>query len=290
MGLFKKKNQQEEAEEKKEATYDYKKTILESLNAKLKGTLYDDCVILPKGFTIDVQIGRSNFLEDDGIHMLQAIFLLRHDDFDEPLIEPVDAQGKTEEEAAQMAVDMFYGAVWHPMDQAMSKKNPTQISVDFLKQHYDFDMYCQSVVRIGMADKKPTALMEYIKTDIPKYLGSKKYYWIRVFLAKYQDKQVVEVRVNGSVCTELSKRFKIYVDSWEAEEGFVSEKQYAIFVQREDDQCPYKKEVVIDAGKRAIEMMEKISNRDEYIEMAKTLDEEITEKIKENVADEAKDK
>ena len=130
MGLFKKKNNQTEeaavsAEDPREAV---KKLVLEALNAKINGTLYDDCLIMPKGFTIDVQIGR---MEDaEGLKILQIIFIVKHDDFDEPLIEPVDAQGKDEAEAANMAVEIFHGGVWHPLDQSMTKKNPIHVPVD----------------------------------------------------------------------------------------------------------------------------------------------------------------
>jgi hypothetical protein len=273
MVIFKKKNQNEEAASvAADPKEDIKKLVLEALNSKLNGTLYDDCVIMPKGFTIDVQIGRME--ENDGIKILQTIFIIRHDDFDEPLIEPVDSQGQTNEEAASMAADIFHGGVWHPLDQSMTKKNPQPVSVDFLRQHYDFDMYCQSVVRIGVKDKQPTMLVNFIRNEIPKYLGSKKYYWLRIYLAKYKEKQIIEVRINGSVCGELSKYFKEYVDKeMHAEEMFVSEKQYAIFVQREDDQCPFTKDLVMNAAKETIKMMTKINSHEEYIEMTNKLEE-----------------
>jgi hypothetical protein len=51
------------------------------------------------------------------------------------------------------------------------------------------------------------------------------------------------------------------------------EKQYAIFVQRGADPCPYKKEVYTNAGKFALEKMVKIQNREDYEAMAKELDE-----------------
>ena len=96
MALFKKKNQQEEAKETTDPKLEIKKAVLEVLNDKLKGTVYDDCVILPKGYTIDVQIGRQQ--EAEGIKMLQVVFIVKNDEeFDEALIEPVDSQGKTEE-------------------------------------------------------------------------------------------------------------------------------------------------------------------------------------------------
>lgn len=273
MGIFKKKNNQKEENTAADPRSDIKQIVLESLNEKLNGTLYDDCVIMPKGFTIDIQIGRLEESED--IKILQTVFIVKHDDFDEPLIEPVDSQGKTEEEAAKMAVEIFLGGAWHPLDQSMTKKNPMQVSVDYLRQHYDFDMYAQSVVRIGVnKEKKPTMLINFIRNEIPKYLGSKKYYWLRVYLAKYKEKQIIEVRVNGSVCVQLADYFKEYVEKeMKAEETFVSEKQYAIFVQREEDQCPFKKELVMDAARETIKMMVGIKSHEDYVEMTKKLED-----------------
>ena len=273
MAFFKKKNQKAEEveQQKKDPAADLKAVILNALNDKLNGTLYDDCVIMPKGYTVDVQVSRHEV--KDEIHIMQVVFIIKNDEFDEPLIEPVDAQGTTEEEAAKMSVDIFFGSVWHPLDQSMTKKNPVHISVDYLRQHYDFDMYCQSVVRIGVKDKQPTMLVNFIKDDIPKYLGSKKYYWIRMYLAKFKEKKIIEVRVNGSVCSELNQRFKEYIDSWEDTDNFVCEKQYAIFVQREEDKCPFKKEVVVNAAREAISSMEKIANQDDYLAMMKRIEE-----------------
>ncbi|MCM1315634.1 MAG: hypothetical protein K2K89_04005 [Ruminococcus sp.] len=272
MALFSKKKNQPQPEEKNPAK-EIKTQVLECLNEKLNGNLYDECVIMPRGFTIDIQMGRQE--EKDGIKLLQVVFIVRNDEFDEALIEPVDAQGKTEEDAVKMAVEMFYGAVWHPLDQAMNKRNGLHLSINYLRQHYDFDMYAQSVVRTSTSNGQPVMLINYIKSEIPKYIGSKKYYWVRIYLSKYKDRKVVEVRVNGSVCAELSRFYQAYVDSWNCEEAFMMEKQYAIFVQREDDQAPeaYKKEHVVECAKQCIEMMENCNSRDEYMELVTKLEE-----------------
>lgn len=276
MAFFKKKNQQNEAPAADKET-DIKGIVLNKLNEKLNGTLYDDCVIMPRGFTIDVKVGRRT--EQNDVKLMQVIFLVSHDDFDEPIIEPVDTQGRTDEEAAQLAVEMFCGGLWHPLDQSLQKKNGIHVPVHYLMQSYDFDMYAQAIVRIGVSnDKQPTMLLNMIKNEVPKYLGSKKYYWIRIYLAKFQDKEIAEVRVNGSVCVELSKNFKEYMSGWDASKGFICEKQYGIFVQREEDKCPFNKEDVTSLAKTAIDMMVKIENREGYIEMAKKLDELAGEK------------
>ncbi|MBQ8297591.1 MAG: hypothetical protein IJX77_07410 [Ruminococcus sp.] len=269
MAFFKKKNKAAEAES---TGKDIKQLVLESLNDKLQGTLYDGCVIMPKGFTIDIQVGRNEVRDE--VHLLQVIYIVKHDEFDEPIIEPVDSQGKTEEDAIKMSVEIFFGGLWHPLNQSTQKKNPTHISVNYLMQHYDFDMYAQSIVRIGVSnDKEPTAIMNFIKSEIPKFLGSKKYYWVRIFLAKYKDKEIVEVRINGTVCSTLHRYFKEYIESWGPAETFVSEKQYMIFVQREDDKCPFKKKLVIDAAKKTIPLMEACNSPEAYQEMMRQVEE-----------------
>ena len=60
MAFFKKKNQKAEEveQQKKDPAADLKAVILNALNDKLNGTLYDDCVIMPKGYTVDVQVSR----------------------------------------------------------------------------------------------------------------------------------------------------------------------------------------------------------------------------------------
>ncbi len=273
VALFKKKKQ--ETEEKtpeqiaEESKSNVKGMLLEKLNEKLKGTLYDDCVIMPKTYTIDIQV--ISHEEREGYQIIHAVYIVKNDEFDEPLIDPVDSQGKTLEEAVDMSVNIFFAGVWHPIDQSMTKTHPKHIPVDYLNQHYDFDMYCQSVVRIGVKDKDPSMLINQIMNEVPKYLGSKKYYWFRIFLAQTKDKKMLEVRVNGSVCPELSEKFKPYVEKWDANDGFCCEKQYAIFVQREADQCPFDKQTVMEAGKEAIERMVKIRSREDYDAMSDKL-------------------
>lgn len=283
VAFFKKKNKQaDEVEEVKtdeelakeaedEKRHDVKLMLLDKLNEKLKGTLYDECIIMPKGFTIDVQVGRME--EKDGVKFIQVIYIIKNDLFDEPLIDPVDSQGMTMEEAVGMASEIFFGGVWHPLNQSMTKTNPQHVSVDFLRQHYDFDMYCQSVVRIGVKEKQPVKILNYLMGELPKYLGSKKYYWVRIYLAKFKERQMMEVRVNGSVCPQLTDLLKPYIETWEDSDNFVCEKQYAIFVNRADDECPFDKETVMDAAKKTIDMMVQIRSREDYLAMIDKLEE-----------------
>ncbi len=272
MALFKKKNQPEQTKAAVEKEINHKELVLAALDKKLeKGNLYDECIIMPRGFTIDVRIGRVEDKEE--VKLLQVVFVITHEDFDEPLIDPVDAQGKTFEDAAKMAVEIFYGGIWHPMDQALVKKSPVHIPVTYLQQHYDFDMYAQSIVRIGAQEKgQPTMLVSFILNEMPKYLGSKKYYWLRIYLAKHKDRQIIEVRINGSVCMELSKFFVDYVNSWDAENTFMCEKQCAIFVQREDDMCPFTKDTVMEGARFTLEKLITVKNQEEYTAMSDELE------------------
>lgn len=278
MALFKKKNQPEEKAAAVEKEMDYKELVLSALDKKMeKGNLYDGCLIMPRGFTIDIRVGKIE--EKDDVKLMQVLFVVSHDEFDEPLIDPVDAQGKTFEEAAKMAVDIFYGGVWHPLDQALMKKAPTRVPVTYLKQHYEFEMFAQSIVRIGAGEKgQPIMLIGFILNEMPKYLGSKKYYWVRIYLAKHKDREIIEVRINGSVCSELSKFFTEYVRSWDAENTFICEKQYAIFVQRDDDKCPFTKETVVNGANFVLDKLVNVKNQDDYQAMTTELEEMIGDK------------
>ena len=276
VALFKKKNQKN-GKSAEEQQFDAKLAALEALNAKLNGTLYDNCIIMPRGYTIDITVPRNE--EHDGIHVMQVVFVVRNDDFDEPLIDPVDAQGKTPQEAVEMAAQIFFGGVWHTIDQASQKKNGQHLLIDYLGQHYEFDMYAQSVVRIGVEEsKQPTMLVNLIKNELARYIGSKKYYWVRIYMAKFKEREIIEVRVNGSVCVELKKPLEEYLKSWGECENFVCEKQYAIFVQTEDDQCPFTKETVMKGAKYALEKMVDIKSREDYEAMANGLLEEVGDK------------
>ena len=273
VALFKKKDKQNEEQqtENNQQQVDIKTLALEALNSKLNGHLYDGCIIMPRGgYTIDINVSRQE--EKEGIKLAQFVYIIRNDNFDEPIIEPTDSQGKTWEEAADIAARMFMGSIWHCIELASQRKNPILVPVDYLGQHYDFDMFCQSVVRVGVSeDIQPTMLANFIKDQIPKYLGSKKYYWLRIYLARMNNNKIIEVRINGSVCVELAQYFQAYVDQMQAEDKFVSEKQYVLFVQHEDDKCPFDKETVTNAAKEAIELMVKIKSREDYEAMAQKL-------------------
>ena len=87
---------------------------------------------------------------------------------------------------------------------------------------------------------------------------------------------MIEVRVNGSVCPQLGELLAPYIDSWDDTEGFACEKQYVIFVQRDEDKCPFNKELVMKAAKGCLELMCKIETREDYMALAEKL-EEMTE-------------
>ena len=143
MALFGKKKNQANEEKNEEKSVDLKGVVLELLNQKLNGHIYDGCIIMRGGYTIEVSLGRRE--EKEGIQLIQFIFVVRNDDFDEPLIDPIDAQGQTEEDAAKMATEIFYGSVWHPIDQASQKKNvdvcfegvETEETLEYLKGYGD---------------------------------------------------------------------------------------------------------------------------------------------------------
>lgn len=223
-------------------------------------------VSMAEKFQFEVKINKVE--ENNGTLSCLVVFIVSHDGFDEPLIDPVDAYGDSESACAEMAADVFCASVVKPLQQSLKKESPVYIPVDYLGQHYDFDMYARSVLKIGNREelnKEPTQLVDFLEDAIPKYLGSKKYYWLRISLAKIHGEKKIDIRLNGSVCVELPKYFTDYVENGMGDN--VIEKQYAFFVQRADDLCPFRKETVTNTAKEMIRSIPELQSREEYLEM-----------------------
>lgn len=247
------------------------KELLKLVAEKVKGEQKEDLVVADRGFSIKVQVGRLE--KKEGVVILQAVFVIWHDDFDEPITEPIDTQGADEKEAMEIATNMFMGGVWHSIAQSFDGTNAVEASTDYFGQHYEYDMYCKSVVRVGVVEKDAAMLVRFIKDEIPKYLGSKKYYWLRIQLSKYQDQKVISVRMNGAECLDLHKYFEEYLDKeMDGSKGYVMEEQYAFFVRYGDDTCPFDRDQVFSAATETVKMMEDIMTREDYKNMSDKLE------------------
>lgn len=279
MAIF---NKKKNIEMKTNPQVDAKNHILEKLNEKIGGTVYDNAILIPRfGYTIDIQVVKNE--ENNGVYNLQTIFIIRNDylkDKDEPIIEPIASQGKDFDSALKMLIESFEALIWRPMKMMFDKGKALPISSNYLGQHYDYDLYVNSVVLMGDPERKPAMLIYYIKDVLSSFLGSKKYYWVRIFLARQGTKgtenykQNIEVRVNGIVCPSLNKRFQPYVDSWKDQDIAVVEKQFAFIVNREEeDLCPFTKEQVVEYTRKTLPLMENCKSAEEAVEMKKQMDE-----------------
>ena len=279
MAIF---NKKKNIEMKTNPQVDAKNHILEKLNEKVGGTVYDNAILIPRfGYTIDIQVVKNE--ENNGVYNLQTIFIIRNDylkDKDEPIIEPIASQGKDFDSALKMLIESFEALIWRPMKMMFDKGKALPISSNYLGQHYDYDLYVNSVVLMGDPERKPAMLIYYIKDVLSSFLGSKKYYWVRIFLARQGKKgtenykQNIEVRVNGVVCPSLNKRFQPYVDSWKDQDIAVVEKQFAFIVNREEeDLCPFTKEQVVEYTRKTLPLMENCKSAEEAVEMKKQMDE-----------------
>lgn len=261
---------------------DVKNRVLEKINENIKGNLYDGAILIPRfGYTIDIQVVRDE--EKDGIYNLQVIFIIKNDylqEKDEPIIEPIASQGKDFESALNMLAESFNALIWKPINMMFEKGKPLPISANYFGQHYDYDLYVNSVVLMGDPERKPAMLVYYIKDALSLFLGSKKYYWVRIFLARKGTKgtegysQKIEVRINGVICPTLSSRFQPYLDSWKDQDVTVVEKQFAFIVNKEEeDTCPFTKEQVVEYTRKTLPLMENCHSPEEAKKMKETMDE-----------------
>jgi len=275
-------NKKKNIEMKSNPQVDVKARILEKLNEQIKGTLYDGAILIPRfGYTIDIQVVRNE--ENNGVYSLNTIFIVKNDylrEKDEPIIEPIASQGKNFDSALNMLAESFNALIWKPISMMFDKGKPLPISANYFGQHYDYDLYVNSVVLMGDPERKPAMLIYYIKDALSLFLGSKKYYWVRIFLARSGKKgtenykQNIEVRINGVVCPSLNRRFQPYLDTWKDQDITVVEKQFAFIVNKEEeDLCPFTKEQVVEYTRKTLPLMENCKSPEEAIKMKEQMDE-----------------
>jgi len=274
MGIFGNKKTAETVTTQK----DTKELVLENLSKKLEGTIYEGCILMPRhGFTIDVSVMETSTEDtEEGaqITTLNVLFALTHNDLDEPIVEPVFGQGEDLDGAIDMAVESFRSGLWHSINLSTTHSSVGTVKTEYLGQSYEFDIYGQQTVIMGDKEHTGKNPMQFILNEIHKYLGSKKYYWVLIYLARSSDQMNINVRVNGAICQELCDCFKEYVEGWNLTGKLVIEKQHIIFVQKEDDKCPYTFADVEKAANKAIELLPTCKSIERYEEIKTIILEE----------------
>lgn len=244
-----------------------KQKVFDLIKSKFKNYAEENNVLVSEknGITINVDFGRKNLIK--GVTLLQVNFTVTHSCFDEDIIESVAGAGNNIDDALHNATENFMQGVLIPIEQVIEDKNTHTIKSELWGDIHTFKISdTDRELTTKRTDKNKKPLWSLVEKLIPKYLGNKKAYWIKLFVSCSAENSISEVRINNVLCPELTDILNKYAEEWEDRKDYHSEKLFVLMVQ--DDET-YKKpsfsrSQIKDFTIKSIKIFEAVNSEDDY--------------------------
>lgn len=179
--------------------------------------------------------------------LVQIIFKLKHELFQEEIIEAVVGAGATFEESLINGVQIFKESILSSMVCALEDKGGQEIETIFADKKNQFKLYRSEVMVQGKrVSGESKDFWELLGEAISRCIGNKRVYLVKIFAAKTGNAVNCECRINGMIYPALSKELNQLANEWVSSGVIYSERQYFTLVQEEATYLPYqltKKEV-----------------------------------------------
>ncbi len=195
-----------------------------------------------------------------GRYCVQLLFLMIHPFFDEPLLESVAGVGNTPEEAVRQGTEQFCAGVLTFVLAALQCKGEKTLTSTLEGKPHIFHLPCvMAVQHFGVQGDGHCDLWELVADRIPDYLGTKRAYWIKLFIA-YTEQPICEARINGIVYPELTAVLQQAAARQTGISPHSSDKMFVLLIQDEATftPCPYTKETVTALVETALDKMQGI--------------------------------
>ena len=177
----------------------------------------------------------------------QVVFILKHELFQEEIVETIAGGGPTSDEAMKSAAIGFVDSAFSVIQEAIKSEKGHAVIVKIAEKENHFKLY-QGQVKV-QGSKKQDIPMDYwalLGDEMIKRIGNKRVYFIKVYVAKTDSEIMCECRINGVVYPYLTGMLKQVASEWEIETKLYAEKQCFVLIQDESTYKPYpltKKEV-----------------------------------------------
>lgn len=260
------------------ARYDGEPDISGDINDELSVIAYDtiirrfedmSCALTDSGvffkdisLTVSCTVQRLQNADETGGSSAALLFFLDHELFDEPVCEYSAGLGSTAEEAIINGTEQFCAVVLMSVLSTFGCEDPDTVNAEFGGKERSFTHSCTAYTYSIGGEPHSPELFSLIKDALPDYLGSKNAYWLKLFVACYDDEPVCEVRLNGAVMSELSDLLYNYALTWEDKQTFHSEKQFVMLLSNKREETAVPAANVIELTEKAIELMGASTNED----------------------------
>ena len=244
-----------------------KQKVFDMIKSKFRNYTQENNVLVSEknGITVNVDFGYKNIVK--GVTLLQVNFTVTHKCFDEDMVESVAGVGNNVDSALQQATENFMQAVLVPVEQVLESRDTQTIKTELWGEIHTFEMSdTDRELTTKRTDKNKKSLWSLVEKLVPKYLGNKKAYWIKLFVSCSEENSISEARINNILCPELTDILNKYAEEWENRKDYHSEKLFVFMVQSDEtykEPC-FTRSQIKNFTTQSIKIFEEIGSEDDY--------------------------
>ena len=228
-----------------------------------------------KELALSISASVETLRDDDDLSAVAVHYRISLPFSCEALSETCATTGADLEAALKNAAVNFYAGILSNTIDFLQGKSDDDFSTNFCGKKNDWRMTESNLVLMGKSS--PTeSYWGRINEGVKKRLGNGGFYYIKVFVAKQADGEIItEVRINDVLSRELSQLLEDYAGKLN-NESFCSQKQF-FFIEQISvyDAYPYTREQIKDFVKDAVLIFADCNSDGKY----ENLRDDITEKV-----------
>ena len=229
------------------------------------GELADVWVLFKEhNLRVTVDFGSMQSNPDKTVWSVQLLFIAQHPSyFDEDLVESVIGVGKTPDDAIRNGVQNIITGTLPSVLAAFGCESDEWIEADVMGRNYRFRVPCNRANQHA-GEGEVTDLWEIVKETLPKYLGTKRCYWVKLYSACVDGVPNCEARINGTVYPDLTDVLYREAVKSRDKSRYVSDKVFVLLIQ--DDAtytpCGFTKQEVGEMAFRALRLLQNIEDEE----------------------------
>lgn len=199
----------------------------------------------------------------------ETVYLIEHPLFDETLIEVCAGVGEDISSALINAAESFYCGVAVSIIASLrctGHSDKFSLTSSLSGKETAFRGACGIPVLRSGSVPASTDLWGVIKEFIPKYLGTKNAYWIKLFVARSKENITAEVRINNTVYPDISGKLTEYAEKTFSGEIYDSQKEFVLLIREKPAESKFPSGQVKQYAIRAVDIIKSTKNIDAAME------------------------
>ena len=248
-----------------------RKELLSIAAAHFPGAVWEGDTLHYTKYALHIGLEFGQISSHEERFSAQLLFILRHDWFDEDLVESCASIGHSLEEAMKNCTEEFSENVLKSVLAAFENQGTETITADIMGDKYLFHVP-EHFSAMHKGKGTPADLFSVVKDKLPEYLGTKRVYWVKLYSADMGEKQFCEARINGNVYPDLTDL--LYQELFSRTDRQISiDKTFLVFIQDNATYkaCPFTKQNVGELTFMTLDLLTDVKDE--------TSRQEITEQI-----------